>query len=245
MGSQMVIGGRYQLEKEIGAGGSGIVYRAIDQTLGRAVAVKIFAALDDEGIARFQREALVASQLRISDVVAILDFGRDGDRAYIVMELLKGKTLAQVMHTARMPRRGALQVVRQLTATLAQMHSLGIIHRDVTPSNVFLTDDGRVVLSDFGLAAVENRDARTTLTRAGLVLGTPAYMAPEAWYGRALDARVDVYAVGTILYELMLGRRHHQEDFRSTALERPVPPRSIDPMFPPELEGVILKALET
>jgi serine/threonine protein kinase len=240
----MVIGGRYQLEKEIGAGGSGTVYRAIDQTLGRAVAVKIFGVQDEEHIARFQREARVASQVRIPDVVAILDFGRDGDRAYIVMELLEGKTLARVMQTARMPRPDAFQVVRHLTTALAQMHSQGIVHRDVTPSNVFLTDDGRVVLSDFGLAAVENRDARTTLTRAGLVLGTPAYMAPEAWYGRALDARVDVYAVGTILYELLLGRRPHQEDLRSIAREGPVPPRSLDPKFPSELEKVILKALE-
>src|SRR5262249_8961697 len=116
---------------------------------------------------------------------------------------------------------------------------------DVTPNNVFLTRDGRVVLSDFGLAAVENLDARTNLTRAGLVLGTPAYMAPEALYGRPLDARVDVYAVGIILYELLLGRRPHRDaSFQAILLEELVPPRSVDKRFPRELEKVILKALE-
>lgn len=241
MGLQMVVDGRYELGREIGAGGSGTVYRATDRTMGRTVAVKIFHVRDEEAIERFQREARVAALIRVPDVVAILDSGRDGDRAYIVMELLEGKTLAQVMHKAPPLRQRALQIVRRLTATLALLHSRGIVHRDVTPNNVFLTDDGRVVLSDFGLAAVEDRDARTTLTRAGLVVGTPRYMAPEALYGRPLDARVDVYAVGAILYELLLGRRPVSESFQSSRLEGP---RLIDPGFPPALAKVILRALE-
>jgi len=250
----MVIGERYELGDPIGHGGWATVYRATDRVLGRIVAIKIFHSRDDEAIASFQHEARIAAQLRSPDVVAILDFGRDGDRAYIVMELLEGETLATVMREGAMPRLRALSIVRRLTAALAQLHARGVVHRDVTPSNVFLTEDGRVVLSDFGLAAVEGRDSSTTRTPTGMIIGTPRYMAPEALYGRSLDASVDVYAVGVLLYELLLGRRPHDvnadgsiraqiRDQIRAQLRSPVLPRSVDPEFPPELETVILKAL--
>ncbi len=204
-----VIGGRYRLEAVIGAGAYGRVWRALDQAMGRGVAVKVVATHYDDYQERFLREASVAQKLTHPHTVRILDFGRTAKGfPFLVLELLEGETLeARIEREGKLELRTALTIARQVLSALTEAHEKGIVHRDLKPANIFLArHSGEPVYAkvlDFGLAKDANQKA---LTRAGEVLGTPSYMAPEQILGRAVDGRSDLYSVGLILAEMISGR---------------------------------------
>src|SRR5262245_3943721 len=213
--------GPYEVLAPLGAGGMGEVYRARDTRLGREVAVKVLpqlAAGSPEALTRFEREARAVAALSHPHILAIHDFGREGDVVYSVTELLEGETLRERLEAAAVPPRKAADYTQQIARGLAAAHDRGIVHRDLKPDNVFLTRDGLVKILDFGLAvhADEEPAKAQSLTESGTVVGTPGYMAPEQIRGKAVDQRADLFALGAILYEMLTGSRAFQ---RSSPVE--------------------------
>ena len=214
--------GRYRLAGEIGHGAMGAVYRAHDPQLERDVAVKLislaFAAGHGdpkEAAARFAREARVAARLHHSNVVAVFDFGEEGDQLFLVMELVEGETLSQRLARGDFPgTTKALEIVAQTADALAAAHLAGGIHRDIKPGNLLLPKSGAVKVSDFGVAKAVGES--TELTRTGMMVGSPAYMAPEQVQGQELDGRSDLFSLGVVLYELLLHRKPFPADTLTT-----------------------------
>jgi serine/threonine-protein kinase len=215
--------GRYEVTGRLGEGGVGVVYRGRQVHLGRNVAIKVLhkdAAAIPEWRLRFEREAQALSALAHPNVVPVTDSGIDKGVPFLVMELLQGKTLADLLKTGPVPLWRALDIARQTLRGLAFAHGKGIVHRDLKPANVFLQElpdqDDHVRLLDFGMVKfLEKSDARhsaETLTRAGVVFGTPAYLSPEQAKGGPADARTDVYAMGCVLFQLLAGRRPFVEE---------------------------------
>src|SRR5262245_2883302 len=211
--------GPYQVISLLGAGGMGEVYRAQDSRLGRAVAIKILPVLfstDPERLRRFEQEARAVAALNHPNIVAVHDVGSHDGSPYIVSELLEGETLRDRLNATAMPIRRVIECAVQIAHGLAAAHEKGIVHRDLKPENIFLTTDGRVKILDFGLAKLTEREAvgsdsaMTALspdTAPGFVLGTVGYMAPEQVRGVAVDHRTDMFTFGTIVYEMLAGRR--------------------------------------
>jgi len=229
--------GRYEVLERLGAGGAGVVYRGLQVQLGRFVAIKVLheeTAASPEWRRRFEREARALSVLAHPNVVPVTDSGIDGGVPFLVMELLQGKTLGDLIKEGPVPLWRALNIARQTLRGLAFAHGQGIVHRDLKPTNVFLQalpdQDDHVRLLDFGMVKfLESSSARTAadLTRAGAVIGTPAYMSPEQVKGASADARTDVYAAGVLLFELLAGRRpfvaDSAEGYIGAHLTQPVP----------------------
>jgi serine/threonine-protein kinase len=201
------LGGRYQLQNEIGSGAFSITYRALDQRLGRQVAIKVLRpqyALDPTSMRRFEREARAAASVSHPNVVDVHDFGRQGNRLYIVMQYIEGENLKEhLVQGGPLPQREAVRIARQVLAGLAAIHRAGIIHRDVKPQNILIGRDGIARVADFGIAHV---GADAGLTATGTTLGTASYMAPEQALGGHLVRATDLYAVGIVLYEMLTGR---------------------------------------
>ncbi len=203
----------YELEKELGEGGMGIVYQAVQTAIGRRVAVKVLKpqyAADAGFAARFEREARVMGQVKSEHVVSIFDFVQQGNACFLVMELLEGQTLAEVLEAGPLPLEAALAVLRDAGAGLAAVHAQGTIHRDVKPGNLFRLANGRTVVADFGIAAETEaeapRDRRARVqTPTGMVMGTPEYAAPEQCRGAKAGPAADQYALGIVLYEMLTG----------------------------------------
>ncbi|MBP1642021.1 MAG: Protein kinase [Acidobacteria bacterium] len=213
--------GRYRILGEVGRGAMGAVYRAEDPKLGRVVAVKMIAAAaaggDDRGeiAARFEREARVAARLHHPNVVAIHDVGSEGDSLYLVMELVEGESLAHRLARGEFPApERALEIAAQAADALAAAHEAGIVHRDVKPANLLIDRHGRVKVSDFGVAKAVGE--RTELTRTGMMVGSPAYMAPEQVKGMPLDGRSDLFSLGVVLFEMLLRRKPFPADTVTT-----------------------------
>ncbi len=216
--------GPYEILAPIGAGGMGEVYRAKDPRLGREVAIKVLPATfsqDPDRLKRFEQEARAAGVLNHPGITAVYDFGTAADESpYIVTELLEGETLRNRLLTGVLPVRKAIDYAVQIAKGLAAAHEKGIVHRDLKPENLFLTRDGRVKILDFGLAKLKNEkdgsehtDLRTVSgTEPGVVLGTMGYMSPEQVRGKAADRRSDLFAFGTILYEMLSGQRAFRGD---------------------------------
>ncbi|HEX4353750.1 MAG TPA: serine/threonine-protein kinase, partial [Polyangiales bacterium] len=208
--------GRYRLDGEIGAGALGVVYRATHEKLAKPFAVKLLHAHCGENAVmrgRFEREAKMLASLDHPNIVAVTDFGIAEDAPYLVMELLEGETLADRLARGPLDQQHAAQLSEALLRALAFVHARGLVHRDVKPGNVFLQKlpDGseRLKVLDFGLAkltAAVNDNEDPTLTRAGSIVGTPAYMSPEQASGEEADARSDVYAAGVIVIQMLAGR---------------------------------------
>lgn len=200
--------GRYEILGELGRGAMGVVYRARDPVLDRPVALKMMfasAATDPEDRERFLREARSVARLQHPNIVTIYELGDWQGAPFIAMELLVGQTLSDAARAGRLPTlETRLEAVEQLCRGLAYAHSRGVVHRDVKPSNAFLLEDGTVKLVDFGIAWLEGG---TFATRTGVLLGTPNYMAPEQFTQSEIDHRVDQWATGVILYELLSGAR--------------------------------------
>jgi eukaryotic-like serine/threonine-protein kinase len=244
-----VLSGRYIVEDELGRGGMARVYRGTDHVLGRAVAIKVLqerSAGDDSFVARFRREARAAAALNHHGVVAVFDSGSDGDRHYIVMELVDGRTLARVVREeGLLPPIQAADVAARVAEALGAAHAQGMVHRDVKPGNVMLTADGDVKVMDFGIARVASAH---TLTSAATVLGTAAYLSPEQAQGGALDGRSDLYSLGVVLFEMLTGAVPFSGDtpvvvaYRHVQ-EQPPRPTSIQPDVPRSLEAIVMKAM--
>ena len=206
--------GRYEVIDLLGVGGMGSVYRALDASLGREVALKALAEAfrgDPASLRRFEREARVLATLNHPNIATIYGFERLNGSPFLVLERVEGDTLAQRLTRGRMPIPEALAIALQIIAGLEEAHAKGVIHRDLKPSNVMLTRDGRVKLVDFGLAkttgsrASVHEDAEP-ITVIGVVLGTARYMSPEQVMGEDVDGRTDVWAFGCVLYEMLTGR---------------------------------------
>src|ERR1700688_3977927 len=209
--------GHYRVLEKIGSGGMGEVFRARDERLGRDVALKLIRPASSDNpdhLRRFEQEARAAAALNHPNILAIYDVGFEGTTPFIVSELLKGKTLRQRFSEGPIPIREAADYALQIAHGLTAAHDRLIVHRDLKPENLFLTDDGRVKILDFGVAklqtpAEESRDIANlpTVTRSGAMIGTVAYMSPEQLRGKTVDHRSDIFSFGAILYELMAGCR--------------------------------------
>ena len=202
--------GSYTIAHKLGEGGMGVVYAARDERLERTVALKTMSSLvrDETARKRFWREARAAASVNHPNICQIYEIGEDGGELFIAMELLEGEVLSQRLRRGPMSASQAVPIGLGMLAALSALHARGIVHRDLKPSNVFLTEHG-VKLLDFGLARPELEDSLNTatgVTRAGMVVGTPRYMAPEQVMGEAVDARSDLFAAGAILFEMLSGR---------------------------------------
>ncbi|SRR5579871_469045 len=208
--------GPYEILSPIGAGGMGEVYRARDTRLGRDVAIKVLPssfASDPDRLRRFEQEARATGMLNHPNILAVFDVGTHQGSPYLVTELLEGRTLRDELPT---PRRKALDYARQVAAGLAAAHAKGVTHRDLKPDNLFITNDGRVKILDFGLAKVaeetESDVTKTGGTTPGIAMGTVGYMSPEQALGKPADHRSDIFSFGVVLYEMLSGTRAFQRD---------------------------------
>jgi eukaryotic-like serine/threonine-protein kinase len=255
--SPTTVGGRYELGELLGRGGMAEVRRAVDQRLGRPVAVKQLRtdlAVDPTFQARFRREAQSAAGLNHPMIVAVYDTGEEIDPLsgvaipYIVMELVEGQTLRDVLKDGRkiLPER-ALELTQGVLDALSYSHKAGIVHRDIKPANVMLTPNGGVKVMDFGIARAV-ADTSATMTQTAAVIGTAQYLSPEQARGETVDARSDLYSTGCLLYELLVGRPPFVGDSPVSVAyqhvrETPLAPSQLDPEISPEIDAVVLKAL--
>jgi serine/threonine-protein kinase len=242
--------GKYQIQGVLGQGGMGIVYRAFDPAIHRPVAIKTItkSALDPSdlqyALTRFRHEAQAVGRLTHPRITAIYDYGEDVDIAYIVMELVNGQSLFHhIQNQAKFGLKEIGEMVRQLLDGLGYAHELGVVHRDIKPSNILINDDGRLKLTDFGIARLDS----STLTQVGEIMGSPGYMSPEQFLGTDIDARSDIYSVGVIAYELLSNRRpftgNNAEVMRQVLNERPVNPSEHNPLISVQLDWAVHKAL--
>ena len=225
---------RYRMITCIGRGGMGAVWRADDVILETPVALKVIRAASPSARRRILQEVRLARQITHAAVCRVFDVGEAGDIGFFSMEVVRGQDLAALLkHTGRLPSERVVLIAHQLCAGLAAAHAQGVLHRDLKPANVLIDLDGRVRITDFGIAVT--RDATTPHT----MIGTPGYMAPEQLVpGAVLSDRTDVYALGLVLYELVTGQPHHL--LRSANLSRGR--ALLAPDIHPQLERVILKA---
>jgi eukaryotic-like serine/threonine-protein kinase len=246
----------YTVEEEIGRGGMGVVYRAVDTRLGRAVAIKMLpagATTDPERNRRFIQEARAASALNHSNIVTIYDIDEEGGATFIAMELVEGAPLDQVMSGAPLSVVTALDYGMQVAAALAAAHASGIIHRDIKPGNIMITRDGRVKVLDFGLAKlIERPPAEATMTalatHPGLIMGTAAYMSPEQAEGHPVDARSDIFSFGAVLYEMLTSKRAfagNSDVGLITAIlrDQPAPVHTVRSEVPAGVERIVERCL--
>jgi hypothetical protein len=246
-----VLGDRYELHEVVGSGGMAAVWRAVDRVLDRPVAVKVLHARlaeDPSFLGRFRGEAMASARLTHPNIVSVFDTGADGPIAYIVMELFGGETLRdRLTRTGPFDPQDAAAVTVQVLGGLEFAHEHGVIHRDVKPANVLVADDGRVKVTDFGIAKAAY-DAAEEPTTTGKVLGSVPYLAPEQVEGEAVDARTDIYAAGALLYELLTGRLpfEAETDIAAAMLRLttdPIPPRAVRAGIPRPLDAIVLRAL--
>jgi PAS domain S-box-containing protein len=250
-GSGTPLPDRYQLLGTLGRGGLSAVYKALDSTLDRVVAVKVLAVPPAGGgvvLDRFQREARAMASLRHPNIVQIYEVGEWDSRPYLVLEYCPGGTLAARLRSATLSAREAATLVEALACAVQHAHERGVLHRDIKPSNVLLDEGGGPKLTDFGLV-LRSGDDSEPLTEAAVV-GTPAYMAPEQALGRpgAVTIATDVYGLGAVLYECLTGRPPFKaatalETLSQIARRPPVPPRQLQPGLPRELEAICLRCL--
>ncbi len=245
-----VLNDRYRLEQKIGEGGMAIVFRAEDQLLGRKVAAKVLRpqfASDIDFIRRFQREARAAASLNHPHIVNVYDIGQDGDYHYLIMENVDGINLKQKLkNQGRISADEALKIASQITQALACAHLNDIVHCDIKPHNILLTEDKGCKVTDFGIARAVSA---ATLTHTDSVVGSAPYISPEQARGERLTSASDIYSLGVVLYEMMTGRLPFEADGPITLAlkhirEKPLPPSKLLGDIPPYIERIIMKALE-
>ena len=246
-----ILGNRYEIIEKVGNGGMATVYKATDLVLKRYVAVKILRdefTTDEEFIKRFETEAQSAARLVHANIVSIFDVGVDNGIYYIVMELIQGKTLKEIIveEGGPLPWKWSVNVAIQIASALEMAHKNNIIHRDIKPHNIIITEDGVAKVTDFGIAkAVSN----STITAFGTTIGSVHYFSPEHARGGYTDAKSDIYSLGVVMYEMVTGKVPFDADTPvSVALkhmqEDPVPPIELNPHLPEAVNKIILKALK-
>ena len=253
--------GPYEIVGWLGAGGMGEVYRARDPRLDREVAIKLIPesfATDASRVARFEQEARAAGQINHPNILTVYDIGTHAGAPYIVSELLEGESLRSRLRGGLLPSRKAVDYARQTAEGLAAAHDKGIVHRDVKSDNLFITNDGRVKILDFGIAKLTQPTDDTaphggsprgspTETSAGMVVGTAAYMSPEQVRGEVVDARSDLFSFGAVLHEILTGRPAFArgtaaETTAAILKEEPAQPISTD--VPVALARIVSRCLE-
>lgn len=248
--SNRLLSGRYELLEKIGEGGMAVVYKAKDKLLNRFIAVKILRpefTKDASFVENFKRESQSAAGLSHPNIVGVYDVGREGNINYIVMELIEGKTLSEVIaEEAPMDYKKVIDITKQLASALKSAHNNNIIHRDVKPHNILITEDGTAKLADFGIAKAVN-DA--TLTTNNSIIGSVHYFSPEQARGNYVDERSDIYSLGIVMYEMLTGKVPFDADNPvSIALkhinDEIIPPTQLVRGIPPALERTVLKATD-
>jgi hypothetical protein len=245
--------GRYEIVGELGRGAMGVVYKATDPVIGRAVAVKTIK-LSEEGtglsrpelLARFQTEARAAGLLTHPNIVVVFDAGEEEGLYYITMELVEGKSVQALLdagHAFPLPR--VLRIMEQTCSALQFAHERNVVHRDIKPANIMLTGDDTVKVTDFGTAKILQFG---TVQQTAHVMGTPSYMSPEQVKGRAVDGRSDIFSLGVMLYEMITGEKPFPGQSITTVIykivnEEPVPPRQINPSIHPGISAAVMRAL--
>lgn len=242
--------GRYQVLKELGRGGMGIVFQAHDKTLREQVAIKILSPLlstNQEALERLKREVSAARKVTHPNVIRIHDIAEIGGLHYVSMEFFQGTNLKEfVRSSGTLSLMQAFQIAGQICDGLEAAHRQGVIHRDLKSQNIIINSANQIKIIDFGLAHSTHLEG---MTATGLIMGTPEYMAPEQVEGKRVDERADIYSLGIILYELFTGRVPFTGDsaiavgFKQMK-EQPPAPRTIAPYLPVEIEGIILKCLQ-
>ena len=245
--------GRYEIVGELGRGAMGVVYKATDPVIGRAVAVKTIK-LSEEGtglsrpelLSRFQTEARAAGLLTHPNIVVVFDAGEEEGLYYITKEMVEGKSVQALLdagHAFPLPR--VLRIMEQTCSALQFAHERNVVHRDIKPANIMLTGDDTVKVTDFGTAKILQFG---TVQQTAHVMGTPSYMSPEQVKGRAVDGRSDIFSLGVMLYEMITGEKPFPGQSITTVIykivnEEPVPPRQINPSIHPGISATVMKAL--
>lgn len=254
LSSGQLFASRYQIEQILGRGGMGVVYKATDTQLDETVAIKTLPGdvmqRSPEDLERFKREIRLARKITHRNVLRTYDYGEAEGVYFISMEFVRGYTLAELLQEAegrQMVPRLAMGVARQICRGLQAAHEQAIIHRDIKPQNVLIDHKGEVKLMDFGIARMT--EAKEAMTQAGLIVGTPHYMSPEQVQGKQLDPRSDVYSMGVMLYEMLVGSRPFESSSLTGVLtahitEKPMPPIDIRPEIGRDVNGIVLKCLE-
>jgi eukaryotic-like serine/threonine-protein kinase len=246
----MLLGSRYEIQKLLGEGGMGAVYKAKDRELGRLVALKVIRpelAANPDILARFKQEILLSSKVTHRNVVRIYDLGDASGLKFITMEYVEGEDLRHVLREhGKLGVNDAVDIIEQVFSGLGAAHREGILHRDLKPGNIMRDSTGRVVVMDFGLARTIVSDG---MTRTGLMVGTMEYMSPEQAHAKELDARSDIFTVGLIFYELLAGKMPYQADSTVASLlkrthERAAPVSSHDAGIPRSLSSIVARCLE-
>ena len=244
------LGGRYEIIGRIGGGGMAVVYKAVDSLLHRHVAIKVLSeslSNNSEFIRRFDREAQAAASLSHPNIVNVYDVGRDGYTHYIVMELVDGPTLKQhIIDNGALPVEEAVQIAIQICDGLAHAHENQIVHRDIKPHNILIGSNGRVKVTDFGIARAATS---STITQTGSVMGSVHYFSPEQARGGVVGEKSDIYSLGIVLYEMLTGELPFDGDSAiSIALkhlqEKVVDPRELNPNIPENIVRIVMRALE-
>ena len=244
-----VLGGRYTVQDRIGTGGMAIVYRGLDEVLGRTVAIKTMLpqyASDPSFAARFKQEAQAAAALQSPYIVSVYDWGKDGDTYYIVMEYLRGTDLKSgIRKHGALESKKVAQIGSQIAQALSEAHRHDIIHRDIKPQNIMVLRNGNVKVMDFGIARAKN----SHLTTDNSVLGTAHYVSPEQTQGKELGPTTDIYSLGIVMYEAVTGKVPFEGDDAITVAlkqvnEQPKPPSLLNPEVDPQFEAIILKCMQ-
>jgi len=242
--------GNCRIVGEIGSGGMAVVYRAVQEPLGRIVAIKALKpsiAMDSQFAKRFEREAHFMASLQHENILHVVDFVKDGRSMYIIMEYVEGIDLYDLLeHSQQLPAEVAAIIALQVARALDYAHFRGIIHRDIKPANIMISKQGEVKLMDFGIA---RDDKLSDLTETGTGLGTPSYMSPEQILGDKLDFRSDLFSLGIVLYQMLTGQKPFVEDDARTVmqkirLDRYVSPRKLTPNVPRQLERILGRCME-
>ena len=245
-----MLASRYEILEKIGQGGMATVYKTKDHVLNRYVAVKVLKEefiTDIEFIKRFKSEATTAASLTHPNIVSIYDVGNEGDVYYIVMELIQGKTLKEIIvEDGKLSWKWSVNIAIQIASALETAHKNNLIHRDIKPHNIIITEDGMAKVTDFGIAkAVSN----STITAFGTTIGSVHYFSPEHAKGGATDAKSDIYSLGIVMYEMLTGRVPFDADTPvSVALmqvqDEPIEPKKLNPSIPLSVNNIILKAMQ-
>ena len=243
--------GRYEIKKELGRGAMGVVYQAHDPHIDRSVALKVLRqdrVTNKEFVQRFLKEAQAIGRLSHPNIVIVYDVGEDQNTIYIAMEFLEGRPLQEVIKDEELTIEQKVKIGIQVALALHYAHQKGIGHRDIKPGNIIVQPDDQVKITDFGIAHIEDPSAAEQ-TQAGVILGSPAYMAPEQVMGASVDGRTDLYSLGSILYELCAGKRPIKGEnmaalFRAITQDKPIAPQKVNPELSSDLSQTILKCLE-